>query len=54
MIWGAQSPFIASERMERTRHLRNCVDERAIEGAGHLVHLDAPEALAMALRDILD
>ena len=54
VIWGAQSPFIASERMERTRHLRNCVDERAIEGAGHLVHLDAPEALAMALRDILD
>ncbi|MEZ4316589.1 MAG: alpha/beta hydrolase [Myxococcota bacterium] len=49
VVWGATSPFPG---IDRASHLANATVVQ-IPGAGHLVHLDAPEALAREIEAFL-
>ena len=53
LIWGAQDPWIPVERGRRLAALIPTSRLTVIEGAGHLLQLEAPAELAAAVIDFL-
>ena len=45
IIWGAEDTWIPAERAERLQRAMPGSSVSVIPDAGHLIHLDAPEAL---------
>jgi pimeloyl-ACP methyl ester carboxylesterase len=54
VIWGREDKWIPVDRAHRLAELIPGASLRIIEGAGHLVQLDQPTALAVALTEWLD
>jgi pimeloyl-ACP methyl ester carboxylesterase len=52
-VWGADDAWIAPETGRRLCDLIAPATLKLVEGAGHLVHYDAPVALADELRSWL-
>jgi pimeloyl-ACP methyl ester carboxylesterase len=50
IVWGAQDAWIAPTVAQRLSRLIPTATLRLVDGAGHLVHYDAPAALADELR----
>jgi len=50
ILWGAQDEWIAPDTARRLADLIPAASLRLVDGAGHLVHYDAPAALADELR----
>jgi pimeloyl-ACP methyl ester carboxylesterase len=50
---GADTPFVLPDRPERLAAFRSRVREVRVANAGHLVHHDAPEALARVIGEFL-
>ena len=53
LVDGGRSPWVVADAAERTAAIRD-VRREVIARAGHLVHHDAPEALARVIRAFLD
>lgn len=49
IIWGTEDTWIPVDRAHRLAELVPGAELTLVEGAGHLIHLDAPEALTAAL-----
>jgi pimeloyl-ACP methyl ester carboxylesterase len=54
IVWGAQDTWVPADRGRRLHELIPGSSFEVIEGAGHLIHLDAPEALTASLVRWLD
>jgi pimeloyl-ACP methyl ester carboxylesterase len=50
IVWGADDTWIAPDRGRRLRELIPAATLRLVDGAGHLVHYDAPGALIDEMR----
>lgn len=53
IVWGTDDTWIPPDRAHRLHELIPGSALRLIEGAGHLVHFDAPAELAVAVHDAL-
>ena len=49
VVWGSEDTWIPVDRAHRLSELIPGAQLRLIEGAGHLIQLDQPEALATTL-----
>ncbi|MBB5907826.1 alpha/beta fold hydrolase [Actinoalloteichus hymeniacidonis] len=53
IVWGADDTWIPVDRAERLRQAIPGATTKIVSGAGHLIHYDAPVALATELRSWL-
>jgi pimeloyl-ACP methyl ester carboxylesterase len=49
LVWGQQDTWIPVDRAHRLREIIPGAQTRLVEGAGHLIQLDQPTALATCL-----
>jgi len=54
VLWGKDDDWLAPEVGERVAGLIPGADLTLVDGAGHLMHYDAPVALADAIRSWLE